>query len=102
MSPVDTAFSEPLVIFDIHLATGKVFTLLGTSTRSAAMISGRALVRAPRLKTAAVVCGAPRIFAASWNGIYIAEVARLSPARLITETTSSSIVMVLLGYMSGQ
>ena len=45
--------------------------------------------------------GAAGFFAASWNGIYMAEIVRLSPAKLITEITSSSTVMVFLGYMSG-
>ena len=31
----------------------------------------------------------------------MAEVVRLSPPKLITEMTSSSTVMVFLGYMSG-
>ena len=53
------------------------------------------------LMTAALVCGATGFFAASWNGIYMAEVVRLSPAKLIAETTSSSTVMVFLGYMAG-
>jgi len=55
----------------------------------------------PSIATVAVVCGAAGFFAASWNGIYMAEIVRLSPAKLITETTSSSTVMVFLGYMSG-
>jgi MFS family permease len=53
------------------------------------------------LATAALICGATGFFAASWNGIYMAEVARLSPPKLITEMTSSSTVMVFLGYVSG-
>jgi len=55
----------------------------------------------PSISTVAVVCGAAGFFAASWNGIYMAEIVRLSPAKLITEITSSSTVMVFLGYMSG-
>jgi MFS family permease len=55
----------------------------------------------PSISTVAVVCGAAGFFAASWNGIYMAEIVRLSPAKLITETTSSSTVVVFLGYMSG-
>ena len=51
--------------------------------------------------TAAAVCAATGFFAASWNGIYMAEIVRLSPPKLITETTSSSTVMVFLGYVSG-
>jgi len=55
----------------------------------------------PSIATVAVVCGAAGFFVASWNGIYMAEIVRLSPAKLITEITSSSTVMVFLGYMSG-
>ena len=38
---------------------------------------------------------------ASWNGIYMAEVARLSPPDRIAEATSSSTVVTFLGYVLG-
>jgi MFS family permease len=69
---------------------------------AAAMLAGYGfLPEQVPLATAALVCGATGFFAASWNGIYMAEIVRLSPAKLITETTSSSTVLVFLGYMSG-
>ena len=69
---------------------------------AAAMLTGYGfLPQQVSLATAALVCGATGFFAASWNGIYMAEIVRLSPAKLITETTSSSTVLVFLGYMAG-
>lgn len=39
--------------------------------------------------------------AVSWNGIFLAEVARLSPLLRVAETTASSTVVVFLGYVIG-
>jgi MFS family permease len=40
-------------------------------------------------------------FAASWNGIYLAEVARLSPPERIADATSGSTLFTFLGYVAG-
>jgi MFS family permease len=53
------------------------------------------------LLPAAAIGAATGFFAASWNGIYLAEIARLSPPERIAEATSSSTVVVFLGYVSG-
>ena len=50
---------------------------------------------------AALVAGATGFLCASWNGIFMAEVARLSPRDRIVEATSSSGVMTFLGYLAG-
>jgi MFS family permease len=55
----------------------------------------------PPLGWTALVCGATGFLSASWNGIYMAEVARLSPVDQITEVTSSSTVVTFLGYVAG-
>jgi predicted MFS family arabinose efflux permease len=39
--------------------------------------------------------------ATGWNGAYLAEVARLSPARAIAQATGASLVYVNLGKLSG-
>ena len=39
--------------------------------------------------------------AASWNGIYLAEVARLVPRDRISEATSGSTLLTFLGYVAG-
>lgn len=49
----------------------------------------------------ALACGVCGFFAASWNGIYLAEVVRLSPADRVVEATSGSSVFTFLGYMTG-
>jgi hypothetical protein len=60
-----------------------------------------ALPYLPSVILAALVAAGTGFFAASWNGIYLAEVARLSPADKVTEATSSSAVVTFLGYVSG-
>ncbi len=60
-----------------------------------------ALPDAPAVGVAALLAGATGFFAASWNGIYMAEVARLAPRDRVTEATSSSVMVTFLGYVSG-
>ncbi len=38
---------------------------------------------------------------ASWNGIYLAEVARLSPPELVADATSGSTLLTFAGYVAG-
>jgi MFS family permease len=69
---------------------------------AALMVVGYGLLPdAPPFLLAAGVAGATGFFAASWNGIYMAEVARLSAPDQIAEVTSSSAVVTFLGYVSG-
>jgi MFS family permease len=53
------------------------------------------------LLVAGAVAAATGFFAASWNGIYMAEVARLSDRTKIAEVASSSVLLTFLGYLSG-
>ncbi len=55
----------------------------------------------PPIRLAMLLAGGTGFFAASWNGIYLAEVARLSPPGMIGEVTASSAVITFLGYVSG-
>ncbi len=55
----------------------------------------------PPFWVAAGLAAATGCFGASWNGIYMAEVARLSAAERITEATTSSVLVTFLGYVSG-
>jgi MFS family permease len=50
---------------------------------------------------AALAAGATGFFAASWNGIFLAEVARLSPAGSVAQATASSALLTFLGYAAG-
>jgi MFS family permease len=50
---------------------------------------------------AAFIAGATGFSAASWNGIFMAEIARLSPPDRVAEATSSSTLCAFLGYVSG-
>jgi MFS family permease len=60
-----------------------------------------ALPDSPPVLVAAVLSGATGFFAVSWNGIYMAEVARLSAPDKVAEVTASSAVVLFLGYVSG-
>jgi MFS family permease len=55
----------------------------------------------PLVWVAALLSAATGFFAASWNGIYMAEVARLSPPERIVEATASSVTVTFLGYVAG-
>jgi MFS family permease len=60
-----------------------------------------ALPDRPPTWLAACAALAAGFFGASWNGIYMAEIARQSPAEQIAEATSSSAVVTFLGYVAG-
>ncbi len=52
----------------------------------------------------AVVAGIATLtgfFSASWNGTYMAEVARLAPADSVADATSGSTLFTFLGYVAG-
>ncbi len=55
----------------------------------------------PPLWLAALIAGAAGFSAASWNGIFMAEIARLSPADRVAEATASSTLCAFLGYVTG-
>ena len=55
----------------------------------------------PPVLIAALIATAAGFFGASWNGIYMAEVARLSPAGKVSEATSSSTIVTFMGYVLG-
>lgn len=62
------------------------------------------LVNLPQGTTAGVIAAAAALagfFGASWNGIYLAEVARLVPPERVSEATSGSTVFTFLGYVFG-
>jgi len=55
----------------------------------------------PAFLLAAALATGTGFLGASWNGIYMAEVARLAGKDRIAEVTSSSTVVTFLGYVSG-
>lgn len=55
----------------------------------------------PQTWVAACLAGGAGFVGASWNGIYMAEVARLAPEDRIAEATASSTVVTFLGYVIG-
>jgi MFS family permease len=55
---------------------------------------------APLPVVAGIACLAG-FFGCSWNGIYMAEIARLAPPAMIADASSGSTLVVFLGYVAG-
>lgn len=68
---------------------------------AAAVVAFGSLPPDVSLRGAALVGALTGFFAASWNGIYLAEISRLSPADRIAELTASSTALVFVGYVIG-
>ena len=49
----------------------------------------------------ALICVLTGFFGASWNGISLAEVARLAPLGKVADATAGSTIFVFLGYVAG-
>ena len=49
----------------------------------------------------ALICVLTGFFGASWNGISLAEVARLAPPGKVADATAGSTIFVFLGYVAG-
>jgi MFS family permease len=49
----------------------------------------------------ALICALTGFFGASWNGISLAEVARLAPPGKVADATAGSTIFVFLGYVAG-
>ena len=69
---------------------------------AAAAIAGLASIPADApVLTFAAACALTGFLAASWNGIYLAEVVRLSAPNRVAEATAGSSVFTFLGYTAG-
>ncbi|WP_170979509.1 MFS transporter [Roseomonas sp. HF4] len=68
---------------------------------SAAVLLLAAMPAAPSLAVAASLTALAGFAAASWNGVYMAEVARLSPRDRVSDATSGSTLLTFLGYVAG-
>jgi predicted MFS family arabinose efflux permease len=49
----------------------------------------------------ALLAGVGGVTVSSWNGVQIAEIARLAPRHLVGETAAGSTVLIFLGYIVG-
>jgi len=49
----------------------------------------------------ALICVLTGFFGASWNGISLAEVARLAPPGTVADATAGSTIFIFLGYVAG-
>ncbi len=69
---------------------------------SAAAVVGFALLPpGASLPLAAAVAALAGFFGASWNGIYLAEVARQAPPGAVAEATAGSTMLCFMGYVTG-
>lgn len=68
---------------------------------SAAVVVYGVLPDAVPTVIAALVAGLAGFLCASWNGIFMAEIARLAPSDRIVEATAGSVLMTFLGYLCG-
>ena len=49
----------------------------------------------------ALVCGIAGVTVTSWNGVHLAEVARLAPRNRVSEATSGGAIVTFMGYVIG-
>lgn len=93
-----------------RIALGWLADRTGSATRNLAVQALAAallvawfgwLPERPPLLLACLAAGLTGFVAASWNGVYLAEVARLAPPDRIVEATAASGVVTFLGYMAG-
>lgn len=68
---------------------------------SGAVVLLASIPAAPGLALAATLSGLAGFTAASWNGVYMAEVARLSPRDRVSDATAGSTLLTFLGYVAG-
>jgi MFS family permease len=79
-----------------------IFTLKLVAATSAATSLALALTSpAWPLWAVALLAGVGGVTVSSWNGVQIAEVARLAPRHLIGETAAGSTILIFLGYIVG-
>jgi MFS-type transporter involved in bile tolerance (Atg22 family) len=79
-----------------------VSTLAALSLASAATLAALALsTPAWPVWSIGLVAGVSGVTVASWNGIYLAEVARLAPPREIGHATAGSTLLTFVGYVLG-
>jgi MFS family permease len=53
------------------------------------------------LMAVATIAGAAGFAIASWNGVYLAEIARISPPRYVGDVTAGSTFFTFIGYVVG-
>lgn len=76
--------------------------LVAQANLAAAAIAAYALLPADAsLALVATLAAIAGFFGASWNGIYLAEVARLAPPDAVADATSGSTMLTFVGYVVG-
>lgn len=75
--------------------------LIQAGAAALCVLAFAALPRGTSAAGIALLAGACGFLAASWNGIYLAEVARLVPPEAVGEATAGSTLFTFLGYLLG-
>jgi MFS family permease len=79
-----------------------ILTLKLVAITSAATSVGLALTTPEwSFASVTVLAAVGGVTVSSWNGVQIAEVARLAPPGLIADTTAGSTILIFLGYVVG-
>lgn len=88
------------IVSDRLLPAQRLLALLAVLGGSAilTLAMGAGALPRPAVFVLAVLIGAT---VSGWNGVYMAEIAHLSPPGRVGETTASSVALVFLGYIIG-
>jgi MFS family permease len=118
VSELRLSLSAAGLVFAIMQATG-VFGRILLGWASDRLGSGRSVLTTVALTSAAtslalaltnsawpfwamaLLAGIGGVTVSSWNGVQIAEVARLAPKHLVGETTAGSTILIFVGYIVG-
>lgn len=105
------AFSTLQIVGSVaRVATGWLADLIGSARRTLILLSilsaGMAVLlstfdRSWPVEAIIVVCGIAGLAVASWNGVYLSEVARVAPPDAIGDATAGSTFFVFIGYVIG-
>ena len=84
-----------------RLGSGLLTLRLVAAASAATSLALAATTPAAPFWAVALLAGIGGVTVSSWNGVQIAEVARLAPRHLVGETTAGSTILIFLGYIAG-
>ena len=84
-----------------RLGSGLLTLKLVAAASAATSLALAATTPAAPFWAIALLAGIGGVTVSSWNGVQIAEVARLAPRHLVGETTAGSTILIFLGYIAG-
>lgn len=84
-----------------RLGSGILTLKLVAATSAATSLALAVTSPAWPLWAVALLAGIGGVTVSSWNGVQIAEIARLAPRHLVGETAAGSTILIFLGYIVG-